>query len=73
MVSRCQRYVIVYNGEVYNAAELRQELEAERSQLHADRQSLSNCDCAALDSLMDSVDAIAAATADDIGGWSEQT
>jgi asparagine synthase (glutamine-hydrolysing) len=28
MLSRCERYVLVYNGEIYNFAELRQELEA---------------------------------------------
>ena len=34
MISKNGRYVIVYNGEVYNAAELRRELEAQGGKFH---------------------------------------
>src|SRR2546428_13349205 len=29
MISRCRRFVIVYNGEIYNSLEIRQQLEKE--------------------------------------------
>ncbi len=48
MVSQCGRYVIVYNGEIYNARDLRQEVEAAGRvfQSHSDTEVVLEC-CAA--------------------------
>lgn len=44
MVSHCQRYVLVYNGEIYNHAELRAQLETEHRRCrwrgHSDTETL---------------------------------
>ena len=40
MVSQCGRYVIVYNGEIYNHLEIRSQLDTERWNGHSDTETL---------------------------------